>query len=156
MRKPIKNKRGVKKDPKYDSVRIERMINYIMTDGKKTIAREIVYKAFDEIKKMTKRDDPLQIFEEALQNVGPLMELRSRRVGGANYQIPREVSQDRRLILGFRWIIQSAKSKKGSPMYIRLAKELVDASNNEGEAVAKRENTHKMAESNRAFAHLTW
>ncbi len=140
---------------KYNSVKVERLINYVMKRGKKNTARKIVYQAFDEIQKMEDKD-PMLVFEEALQKVGPLMELRSRRVGGANYQIPQEVSIDRHLVLALRWILRAAKDRKGAPMHQRLAREIVDASKNEGAAVVRRENTQKMAEANRAFAHLAW
>ena len=142
-------------DAKYNSAKVTRLINYIMERGKKTTARKVVYQAFDEIQK-TENKDPQIVFEEALQNVGPLTELRSRRVGGANYQIPQEVSPDRRLILALRWILQAAKERKGVPMHKKLAREIVDASKNEGAAVTRRENIQKMAEANRAFAHLAW
>ena len=155
MRRPLKKKRSVVADAKYNSVKVARLINYVMERGKKTVAREIVYQAFDEIQK-TESKDPKIVFEEALQNVGPLTELRSRRVGGANYQIPQEVSADRRLVLALRWILGAAKERKGVPMYKKLARELIDASRNEGAAVTRRENTQKMAEANRAFAHLAW
>ena len=155
MRRPLKKKRAVVSDAKYNSVKVARLINYIMERGKKTVARNIVYQSFDEIQKMENKD-PQIVFEEALQNVGPLTELRSRRVGGANYQIPQEVSVDRRLVLALRWILQAAKDRKGMPMYKKLAQEIVDASKNEGSAVTRRENTQKMAEANRAFAHLAW
>ena len=142
-------------DTKYNSVKVARLINYIMEQGKKTVARDIVYQAFDEIQRIEKRD-PQLVFEEALQNVGPLTELRSRRVGGANYQIPQEVSVDRRLVLALRWMLNAAKDRKGVPMHKKLAQEIIDASKNEGSAVTRRENTQKMAEANRAFAHLAW
>ena len=140
---------------KYNSVKVAKLINYIMERGKKNTARTIVYRAFDEVQKSVKKD-PQLVFEEALQKVGPLTELRSRRVGGANYQIPQEVSSDRRLVLALRWILQAAKDRKGQPMYRRLAQEIIDASKNEGAAVVRRENTQKMAKANRAFAHLAW
>ena len=155
MRRPLKKKGKVAPDAKYDSVKVGRLINYIMERGKKTVARKVVYQAFDEIQK-SEGKDPQLVFEEALQNVGPLTELRSRRVGGANYQIPQEVSADRRLILALRWILQAAKERKGVPMHKKLAREIVDASKNEGAAVTRRENIQKMAEANRAFAHLAW
>ncbi len=142
-------------DAKYNSVKVTRLINYIMERGKKNAARKVVYQAFDEIQKSEEKD-PQIVFEEALQNVGPLTELRSRRVGGANYQIPQEVSPDRRLILALRWILQAAKERKGVPMHKKLAREIIDASKNEGAAVTRRENIQKMAEANRAFAHLAW
>ena len=156
MRRPLKKKRKLEPDMVYGSANVAKFINYIMERGKKNTARRVVYEAFDEMKKKTKKNDPVEIFEAALQNVGPTMEVRSRRVGGANYQIPREVRPERRLALSMRWIIAAAKTKKGSPMHTRLADELIAASNNEGEAVKKKENTHKMAESNKAFAHFAW
>ena len=155
MRRPLKKKRKVAPDAKYNSVKVTRLVNYIMERGKKNAARKVVYQAFDEIQKSEEKD-PQIVFEEALQNVGPLTELRSRRVGGANYQIPQEVSPDRRLILALRWILQAAKERKGVPMHKKLAREIVDASKNEGAAVTRRENIQKMAEANRAFAHLAW
>ena len=155
MRRALKKKRVLEPDMKYNSVKVAKLINYIMERGKKNTARTIVYRAFDEVQKNVKKD-PQLVFEEALQKVGPLTELRSRRVGGANYQIPQEVSSDRRLVLALRWILQAAKDRKGQPMYRRLAQEIIDASKNEGAAVVRRENTQKMAEANRAFAHLAW
>ena len=155
MRRPLKKKRTLLPDAKYGSVKIARFINYVMERGKKAVARTIVYAAFDEVEKVEKRD-PQLVFEEALQNVGPLTELRSRRIGGANYQVPQEVSADRRLVLALRWILQAAKERKGLPMHRRLAQEIIGASKNEGAAVTRRENMQKMAEANRAFAHLAW
>ena len=155
MRRPIKNKKQPTPDSKYNSVRVQKLIDYIMEDGKKEVAKKIVYGAFDQIK--TKNNlDPLQTFESALQNVGPDIEVRSRRIGGANYQIPREVQANRRTALALRWIIQSAKNKKGSSMANRLSKEILSANNSEGDAFTKKENVHKMAEANKAFSHLSW
>jgi len=125
-----------------------------MLNGKKDTARRVVYGALDEIKKAEL--DPLETFESALRNVSPLMEVRSRRVGGANYQVPREVPQNRRLALSFRWIIGAARSKKGKPMADKLAAELLSAAKNEGDAVKKKEEMHRMAEANKAFAHFAW
>ena len=142
-------------DDKYKSVKVSRMINALMRRGKKNTAKRVLYSAFDIIKEKTGKE-PLAVFEAAINNVGPLMELRSRRVGGANYQVPREVSSSRRFTLGVRWILDAAKEKKGSSMEKRLADEILAASNMEGKAVTKRENIHKMAESNRAFAYLAW
>lgn len=156
MRRKVKNRNIVGPDAKYDSVKIEKFVNYVMKDGKKHVARKIVYGALDAIKEKTKTDNPIEIFEAALKNVGPLMEVRSRRVGGANYQVPREVRPERRMALTYRWILDAALSKKGMPMHKRLADELLAASNNEGTAVKKREDTHRMAESNKAFAHFAW
>lgn len=156
MRRKVKNRNIVGPDAKYDSVKIEKFVNYVMKDGKKHVARKIVYGALDEIAKKTKTDNPIEVFEAALKNVGPLMEVRSRRVGGANYQVPREVRPERRTALTYRWILDAALSKKGMPMHKRLADELLAASNNEGTAVKKREDTHRMAEANKAFAHFAW
>jgi len=156
MRRKLKAKKELTPDRVYNSVKVAKFINYIMLDGEKNIARKIVYNAFDLIKNKEKGNDPVVIFEGALKNAGPTMEVRSRRVGGANYQIPREVREDRRLALSMRWIIGAAKAKKGQAMYKRLAEELMLANKNEGEAVKKRENVHKMADANKAFAHFSW
>ncbi len=153
MRRKHKPTSRLAPDLIYQNLKVEKLINYIMERGKKNTARKIVYGAFDIIKEKAK-SEPLEIFESAISNVGPQMEVRSRRVGGANYQVPHEVRPERRLALGLRWIIDSAKSKSGRPMMERLADELVNASKNEGEAVKKKENVHKMAEANRAFAHF--
>ena len=156
MRRPVKNRNIPGTDRVYNSAKVGKFINYIMMRGKKNAARDVVYGAFDLVKEKTNSENPLDVFEEALKNVGPLMEVRSRRVGGANYQVPREVRAERRLSLAMRWIVESARSKKGVPMHKRLADELIAASKNEGESVKKRENTHKMAEANKAFAHFAW
>ncbi len=141
---------------KYNSVRVEKFINSIMWDGKKSTARKVVYDAFDIIKEKTKVESPLELFETAIRNVGPAMEIRSRRVGGANYQVPHEVRPDRKQALAFRWILLAARGGKGKPMAQKLATELISASNNEGSAIKKKEDTHRMAESNKAFAHFAW
>jgi small subunit ribosomal protein S7 len=156
MRRKIKAKEPIEPDFKYHSPKVAKFINYVMKDGKKSVAREVVYNALDLIKEKTKTSDPMEIFETALKNTAPLMEVRSRRVGGANYQIPREVRPERRQTLSMKWIIEAARSKKGAPMNIKLAEEIIAASHNEGTAVKKRENTHKMAEANKAFAHFAW
>ena len=156
MRRTLKRKNVVKPEVKYDSVRLAQFINYVMKDGKKSTARKVVYSALEEIKKKTKTDNPLEVFDTAVRNVGPSMEVRSRRVGGANYQVPREVRPERRQALAMRWILAAASSKKGAPMHKRLADELIAAHNNEGEAIKKKENTLKMAEANKAFAHFAW
>ena len=155
MRRKVKNRNIVGPDGKYNSVKVSKFINYVMIGGKKSTAQDIVYGAFDIIKEKT-GNEPLEIFELALRNAGPLTEVRSRRVGGANYQVPREVRPERRLALAIRWIIDASRSKKGAPMKGRLAAEIIAASNNEGAAVTKRDNTHKMAEANKAFAHFAW
>lgn len=142
-------------DPLYNNVTVAKFINHIMERGKKTIARKIVYQAFNIIKEETKKE-PLEVFDTALKNASPLLEVRSRRVGGATYQIPIEVKGDRKLTLAIRWIIQGAKSKKGKPMREKLAQEIMDAANNTGWAVKKKTDTHRMAEANRAFAHFAW
>lgn len=156
MRRPLKKRHIVKPEVVHDSVRLSQFINYVMKDGKKNTARKVVYNALDEIKKKAKEENPVEVFEAALRNVGPSMEVRSRRVGGANYQVPREVRPERKNALAMRWILTAARSRKGSPMYIKLADELIAASNNEGEAIKKKENTLKMAEANKAFAHFAW
>ncbi|MBT3282781.1 30S ribosomal protein S7 [bacterium] len=156
MRRKIKRRKEVGADSKYESVKLAKFINYVMLDGKKNTARKVVYDTLEEIKTKEKTDKPAVLFESALDNVSPNMEVRSRRVGGANYQVPREVRPERQLLLSMRWIIGAAKAKKGSAMYKRLAEELILASKNEGEAIKKKENMHKMAESNKAFAHFAW
>ncbi|MEK7621911.1 MAG: 30S ribosomal protein S7 [Patescibacteria group bacterium] len=153
MRRKIKNIHEATPDDRYQSLKVAKMINYLMHRGQKATARQVAYDAFDQIKTETKQE-PLEVFEEALKNAGPHTELRSRRVGGANYQIPHEVSSKRRLALSLRWLLEAARSKKGAPMSRRLADQLILASKNDGEAVKKKENVHKMAEANRAFAHF--
>ena len=155
MRRKVKKKIQRKPDYKYDSLNVERFTNYVMRSGKKSIARKIVYSAFDNIAEKTKKD-PIEVFESAIENATPLLEVRSRRVGGANYQVPREVAPDRGISLAMRWIIEAAKSKKGQAMNKKLSEELILASKNEGDAIKKRENTRKMAEANKAFAHFSW
>lgn len=156
MRRPIKKRPTVNPDIKYGSVEVERLINYIMLRGQKETARKIVYAAFATIENDKEGGEPVEIFSQALRNAGPLMEVRSRRVGGANYQVPREVRPERRLSLALRWIINAARKQKGVPMHKSLAKELLLAAKEEGDAVKKKEDTHKMAEANRAFAHFAW
>lgn len=146
-------KRVIEPDPKYQSVLVSKFVNKIMERGKKTVARKIVYQAFDVIHTKTK-EEPLEIFELALKNVSPQVEVKSRRVGGANYQVPIEVRGDRRQALSIRWVIDAARSKKGKPMHLKLAEELVLASKNEGDAIKKKLDVHRMAEANRAFAHF--
>lgn len=156
MRRKLKAKPKIVPDSLYDSEKVSKFVNYAMLEGKKTTARKVVYDAFEAIKEITKNPNPLEVFESALKNTGPTMEVRSRRVGGANYQVPREVRPERRTFLSMKWIIDAARNKKGKPMAIKLAEEIVAASNNEGEAIKKRENMHKMAEANKAFAHFAW
>lgn len=156
MRRKLKNKREPKADLKYGSVRVEKFVNAIMESGKKEVARKVVYKMLEEIKTTEKTENPVEVFETAIKNVGPQMEVRSRRVGGANYQVPREVRPERKTALAVRWILDAAHARKGMPMHKRLALEIVEASKNEGSAIKKRDDTHKMAESNKAFAHFAW
>jgi small subunit ribosomal protein S7 len=127
-----------------------------MDSGKKTTARAIIADCMNAIKEKAKTENPMEIFELALKNTSPAMEVRSRRVGGANYQVPREVRPERKNAMSMKWIIEAARSKKGAPMHLKLADEIIAASKNEGEAVKKRENVHKMAEANKAFAHFAW
>lgn len=154
MRKKIK-KHPVAPDPVYNNITVAKFINQIMRRGKKTIARKIVYQTFDIIKEKTKKE-PLEVFELALRNVSPLLEVKSKRVGGATYQVPIEVKGNRKLTLSMRWIINGARLKKGKPMREKLASELIDAANNTGWAIKKKTDTHRMAEANRAFAHFAW
>ncbi|MCC6521004.1 30S ribosomal protein S7 [Candidatus Nomurabacteria bacterium] len=156
MRRKVKKRNIPTPDSLYNSQKLAKFINQIMWDGKKETARGIVYGAFDIIKEKTSNPNPLEVFDLAMKNAGPLMEVRSRRIGGANYQVPREVRPERRHMLAARWIIDAARGKKGQPMHIKLAEELILASKNEGIAIKKREDTHKMADSNKAFAHFAW
>lgn len=156
MRRPVKNRNIVGPDLKYNSIRVEKFINSLMWDGEKAKARNIVYDAFDIIKARQNVENPLEVFEAAVRNVGPAMEVRSRRVGGANYQVPREVRPERKQALAFRWILLAARTKKGKPMAEKLAEEIILAANNEGSAIKKKEDTLKMAEANKAFAHFAW
>lgn len=154
MRRPIKKRNTLTPDLQYGSTNVTKFINYIMRDGEKQRARRVLYDAFEDIRKRTEQE-PLEVFEMAIKNVGPNMEVRSRRVGGANYQVPREVRPERKLSLALRWLHMYAKARRGGgPFAKALADELIDASNNEGEAVRKREQVHKMAEANKAFAHF--
>ena len=140
-------------DEVYGSVKVHKLINYVMERGKKDTARKIVYKVMEELKK---EGDPVALFEQALENAAPSVEVRSRRVGGANYQVPREVRPERRLALGLRWMVEAAEGTKGVPMDKALLKEIQAAIKNEGAAVTKKETTHRMAEANKAFAHFAW
>ena len=153
MRRPLKKKRVWRADLKYGSETLTRFINGVRWSGKKDTARAVVYDALAEIEKVGA--NPLETFESALRNVSPLMEVRSRRIGGVNYQVPREVPQARRLALSFRWIIGAARAKKGKPMAEKLAAELLLASKNEGDAIKKKEEMHRMADANKAFAHFS-
>ncbi len=148
-------KKVIMPDTIYNDVMVSKFINQVMSDGKKTIAQKIVYGAFDLIKSQTKRE-PLEVFRLAIQNVSPMLEVKPKRVGGATYQVPMEVKGNRRLSLAMKWMINSAADKKGKAMKFKLADELIEASENKGNSVRKKENVHKMAEANRAFAHFAW
>ncbi|MCS6789140.1 MAG: 30S ribosomal protein S7 [Patescibacteria group bacterium] len=153
MRRKRNYKREHKPDAIYNRVDIGRFINYLMKDGKKSIAEKNLYKAFELIQKET-GEDPVKVFEKAIANASPLLEVVSRRIGGASYQIPVEVRSERKFVLGAKWIIAASREKKGKPMYMKLAEELILASKNEGGAVKKKQDMHKVAEANRAFAHF--
>jgi small subunit ribosomal protein S7 len=153
MRRPIKKKHTLTPDPVYGSVLVTKLTHYIMERGKKETARRVVY---DMMKELKKEGDPVAILEEAVKNIEPSMEVRSRRVGGANYQVPMPVRPERQLALALRWMREAARTKKGVPMAKKLAEQVLAAKKGEGEAVAKRDNMHKMAEANKAFAHFAW
>ncbi len=142
-------------DAKYNSAWVQFMIHKVMRNGKKSLAERIVYKALDEVGERTK-EEPRQVFEQAMRNVMPVLEVRPRRVGGATYQIPLEVRPARQMSLAMRWILQSARGRAGRPMSERLAVEIIDAYRQQGAAIKKREDTHKMAEANKAFVHYRW
>ena len=155
MRKRRAIKRDVLPDPVYNSKVVTKLVNQIMLDGKKGTAQRILYEAFDIIKEKTGKD-PMDVYTQALENVKPALEVKSRRVGGSNYQVPIEVNDDRSQALALRWIVNYAKLRNGKGMAINLANELMDAAEGTGGAVKKREDTHKMAEANKAFAHYRW
>ncbi|MDP3710550.1 MAG: 30S ribosomal protein S7 [bacterium] len=155
MRRKRNVKREIIPDPKYSSAVVAKFINYVMRKGKKSVAQGVVYRTFDTLQKKHNQD-PMVIFDTALKNVGPTLEIKSRRIGGATYQVPREVKGERKMALTFRWIIDAARSKKGKPIHERLAEELILASKNEGSAIKKKLDTHRMAEANKAFAHFAW
>ena len=155
MRKNRAPKREVLADPMYNSVVVTRLINRVMLDGKRGVSTNIVYGAFKQIEEAT-GNNPLEVFETAMENIMPVLEVRARRVGGSNYQVPVEVRPERRTTLGLRWLVTIARNRGEHTMQDRLAKEILDAANNPGAAVKKREDTHKMAAANRAFAHFRW
>ena len=155
MRRRRAEKRDIAPDRKYQSVLVAKFINSVMQEGKKSVAESLVYGAFVILEKKAGKN-PLEIFELAIKNISPNLEVKSRRIGGASYQVPREVRGDRKITLTFRWILESTRGKKGSTMAERLAEELLAASKNEGAAIKKRADTHRMAEANRAFAHFSW
>lgn len=148
-------RREVEPDPIYGSTKVTKLINQVMRNGKKSLAQRICYGAFEIIRQKTGKD-PMEVFEQALKNVMPVLETKARRVGGANYQVPVEVRPERRQTLAIRWIVNYARERSGKSMQEKLAAELMDAANNTGGAVKKKEDTHKMAEANRAFAHYRW
>jgi small subunit ribosomal protein S7 len=155
MRKRRAEKRRLTPDPKFGDMVVSRFINNVMLDGEKNTARKLVYGAFSIMAEKSGKE-PIEVFRKALQNVAPILEVRSRRVGGATYQVPVEVREDRRIALAIRWIKTYAASRRDKSMAARLAAELLAASNNEGSAVKKKEDTHRMAEANKAFAHFKW
>jgi small subunit ribosomal protein S7 len=158
-----KSDEQLRPDPRYQDKILSKFINCIMHDGKKSVAQRLVYTALDEMQSRLDREKPenlpksaIELFHQAVDNVKPAVEVRSRRVGGANYQVPMSVNTRRRLSLAFRWIIQATRGEKGKPMATRLARELYDAAKGEGKAMSTRDNTHRMAEANKAFAHFAW
>ena len=158
-----KSEQQLRPDPRYQDKILAKFINCLMHGGKKSVAQRVMYSALDEIQGRLDSKKPenlpksaIEVFHLALDNVRPAVEVRSRRVGGANYQVPMSVTSRRRQSLAFRWILQAARSEKGKPMFMRLARELYDAANGDGKAISTRENTHRMAEANKAFAHFAW
>ncbi|MEK7560077.1 MAG: 30S ribosomal protein S7 [Patescibacteria group bacterium] len=156
MRRAKKIKREIKPDPVHGSVLISKFTNTLMIGGKKSTAYKVLLDALEEIKKSKKGENPVSILETAVSNVSPALEIRPRRVGGATYQVPREISQKRRLSLALRWLTYASRAKKGKPMANRLAEEILLANKNEGAAIKKKLDTHRMAEANKAFAHFAW
>ena len=146
----------LKPDPKFDSLLASKFINCLMWDGKKTVAQKVFYDALDEIKKRIPDQESIEVFTQAVENVKPFIEVRSKRVGGASYQVPMQVNRSRQQSLAIRWLLMAIREKKGRPTHLRLADELVAAFNREGVAMTRRENTHRMAEANKAFAHFAW
>ena len=155
-RKYESTEKFLRPDPRFASKLVSRFVNCVMRGGKKSVAQAVVYDAFDLLKKKIPEKEPLDVFTDAINNVKPMVEVRSRRVGGATLQVPHEVKRGRQQSLAIRWILEGAHGKKGKPMCKRLAEELFDAFNKQGSAYTKRENTHKMAEANEAFAHFAW
>ena len=153
MRRRRPEKRSIKPDPKFNDLQVSKFMNYLLVGGKKGIAEKILYDALDIVKEKSSKD-PVDVFKKALNNAAPHVEVKSKRIGGATYQVPIEVPNRRQFYLAAHWIIDSAKKKSGSPMSNRLAGELLSASNNEGNAIKKKEDTHRMAEANKAFAHF--
>jgi len=155
VRRRRAEKRKIDPDPIYNDILVTKLINTIMWSGKKATAQRIVYGAFDSIREKTGKE-PLEVFKKAMDNIKPAVEVRPRRVGGATYQVPVEVGENRKISLGLRWLLKASRSKKGRPMRTKLSEEILSAYENQGAAVKRREDTHKMAEANRAFAHFKW
>lgn len=158
MRRKKRENREIVPDPVYDSIIVSKFVNHIMISGEKSVARRVIWGALEELKKSKTpgAENPVGVLEAALKNVAPMVEIRPRRVGGATYQVPREVTQERRNALAMRWLVDAARSKKGKPMSKKLAEEILLANKNEGAAIKKKLDTHRMAEANRAFAHFAW
>jgi len=156
MRRRRPEKREILPDPVYSNLVVSKFINILMKQGKKSLAEKIFYQSIEKIKKQGKVDDGIELFNRALENVAPVLEVKSKRIGGATYQVPIEVSERRRMALAMRWIISFAQSRKGQTMADRLAAELLAAAKNEGSSVKKKEDTHRMAEANKAFSHFRW
>ncbi|MEL0095507.1 MAG: 30S ribosomal protein S7 [Planctomycetaceae bacterium] len=156
MGKITASKKQLKPDPRFNSVLASKFINCLMLDGKKTVAQNVFYSALDEISSRVPDAEPLDVFTEAVENVKPHIEVRSKRVGGAAYQVPMQVNRNRQQALAFRWILMAVREKKGRPTHLKLADELVAAYKKEGAAITRRENVHRMAEANKAFAHFAW
>ena len=159
MRRKKKENREIYPDPVYGSILVSKFVNHLMLSGEKAVARRVIWGALEELKKNKApgaSENPVLFFENALKNIAPIVEIRPRRVGGATYQVPREVSQERRHSLAMRWLVDAARSKKGKPMAKKLAEEILLATKNEGSAIKKKLDTHRMAEANRAFAHFAW
>ena len=156
MRRRRPEKRTILKDPIYNDLTVAKFVNYIMKDGKKSVAEKILYTSLDIIKDKVKTDSPLDTFKKALDNVGPILEVKSKRIGGATYQVPVEVKSNRSQALAIRWIVSAIRNRKEKSLVDKLSSELMDAAGNKGSAIKKREDTHKMAEANKAFAHFRW
>ena len=146
----------LKPDPRFDSVLASKFVNCLMHDGKKSIAQRVFYNALDVIGERVSGEEPIEVFTQAIENIKPMIEVRSKRVGGATYQVPTPVNQKRRQTLAIRWILAAIRDKKGRPIHLRLAEELISAFNREGAAMTTRENVHRMADANKAFAHFAW
>jgi small subunit ribosomal protein S7 len=155
-RKPTASKATLRPDPRFGSKLASKFINCLMHDGKKSVARSVFYRSMELINRKLPNEEPIDVFTRAVENVKPAIEVRSKRVGGATYQVPMQVNKNRQQTLAVRWILQSAREKKGRPMAVKLADELMAAFNREGAAISKRENVHRMADANKAFSHFAW